>query len=721
MYLARECFLDHDKKKLEHSETTGSENLTAGQAKSPVGLKEHEQAESSQPLQQLEPGSIIAERYKVLFLIGRGAMGSVYKVEHLALRKNLALKTLNTIAASDVNIRRFQNEALAASKLEHPNLVRAVDSGWIGTQPFLVMDLVQGQTLSEYLKHVARLPLAFALRLFIPICFGLAYAHQQGVVHRDLKPSNIMLVSEGKDGGQFVAKIVDFGIAKLDYGQAGTLTQTGEVFGTPLYMSPEQCLGAKVDNRSDIYALGCVLYEALTGAPPFRGASALETMMQHRNENPLSLKEASLGTEFPPSIEQIVFKMLEKEPQDRYQGFLDVAQDLASVQRGENVKVQTTTESKTRGPGKPLPTRLIITSTVLVSLMLALIVFTIRTHKTDTSDSALEPLAKITTGGPTTIATAGKSESTANAQPAELDNPLQPFSRIVGEYRVFDFGALKLGKLQIGNRQFPATKTVKVPKKQPIILNAHFMQICKYPQLLSRFRENDLSDLCFKKTEDLDGEMVGLPQRTFDNALCCAWHLKSLRRLCLPGLPITIRCLNNLHIDDLKKLTMLDISSTHIDGKDLARLQPFLSQLTILTISELTNGGAVVRALQGSKKLSGLDVSGTDMTDSDVTVLAAIPTLQKLDLSRCKLTDVGLVRLTKLKLLERINLSWCPVTMVGVKALANSHPHLEALVLPDSLATQAEKITALFPECTISYEGPNTQHNANGNDDDDLP
>src|ERR1700722_8766125 len=114
MYLPRECFLDHDKTKLEHSETTGSENLTTGQAKSPVGLKEHEQAESSQQLQQLEPGSIIVERYKVLFLIGRGAMGSVYKVEHLALRKNLALKTLNAIATSDVTIRRFKNEALAA-------------------------------------------------------------------------------------------------------------------------------------------------------------------------------------------------------------------------------------------------------------------------------------------------------------------------------------------------------------------------------------------------------------------------------------------------------------------------------------------------------------------------------------------------------------------------------------------------------------------------------
>ena len=146
------------------------------------------------------------------------------------------------------------------------------------------------------------------------------YAHQEGVIHRDIKPNNIILLKS--DNSPIVPKIVDFGIAKLVAGEdseSAALTQTGEVFGTPLNMSPEQCAGEAVDQRSDIYSLGCVLFEALTGAPPFRGQTALETMMLHTKNATPSLKEASLGLEFPETIQRIICKMLAKIPNERYQ------------------------------------------------------------------------------------------------------------------------------------------------------------------------------------------------------------------------------------------------------------------------------------------------------------------------------------------------------------------------------------------------------------------
>src|SRR5262249_28114870 len=161
----------------------------------------------------------------------------------------------------------FQKEAQAASRLDHQNLVKAHDFGLVDEgRPYFVMDLVEGRTLSQRIKEEGPISVAEALKIFIPVCFGLEYAHDHGVVHRDLKPSNIMLTM--KSDGQYEPKVVDFGIAKFVQEQEGTttaLTKTGEIFGTPFYMSPEQCKATNVDNRSDIYSLGCVMFEALTG------------------------------------------------------------------------------------------------------------------------------------------------------------------------------------------------------------------------------------------------------------------------------------------------------------------------------------------------------------------------------------------------------------------------------------------------------------------------
>ncbi len=265
-------------------------------------------------------------------------MGCVYRAEQVFLQQECALKTLNSRKGSDISMRRFQIEARAASLLNHPNLVKVSDFGLLDDQsPYLVMDFVDGITLSEHLKNHGQLTVDEAAVYFAQACLGLSYAHDQGVVHRDIKPSNLMIAHNLPFATEGSVKVVDFGIAKLtsaENNEYQALTSTGEIFGSPLYMSPEQASGSPVDYRSDIYSLGCVLFEALTGTAPQVGQNALATMMLHQSEPAPTLKEASLGKEFPPSLEQLVAKMLAKSPADRYQNLGVVANDLALISKG---------------------------------------------------------------------------------------------------------------------------------------------------------------------------------------------------------------------------------------------------------------------------------------------------------------------------------------------------------------------------------------------------
>jgi serine/threonine protein kinase len=288
------------------------------------------------------PGAVLAERYRIISTAGRGGMGLVYKVEQIFINKILALKTIDRRDLSDIAVRRFQHEARATFAVSHPNIVCVHDFGLLNdTTPFLAMDFVDGETLSQVIaRSGSGVPVEQAIPIFIQVCFGLAAAHDVGIVHRDLKPSNIIVVKDAVIGSEGSVKVVDFGIAKLtqhDGGEIQALTRTGEIFGSPLYMSPEQCKSGRVDHRSDVYSLGCVLFEALTGAPPFIGDSALTTMMQHQGENAPTLKQASLGTEFSPRLEAILAKMLAKDPNDRYQNLGFVAHALASVLGSKSV------------------------------------------------------------------------------------------------------------------------------------------------------------------------------------------------------------------------------------------------------------------------------------------------------------------------------------------------------------------------------------------------
>jgi serine/threonine protein kinase len=289
-------------------------------------------AESS-AMMQLKPGDWIADKYEVVELISSGGMGSVYKALHREIGKLVAIKVLLVDKLiKDVTYRRFEREAQAAGSLNHPNIVSVFDYGMIGANcPYIVMELLDGNNLDDMLIARGYLEAPLFIQVFAQVCEALGYAHSRGLIHRDLKPSNIMLI--GHDREKKFVKIIDFGIAKFSSKKPETkpITKPGQIFGSPLYMSPEQCVGQRIDPRSDIYSLGCVMYETLCGAPPFMGDTLLSTIFKHVNETPPPLGEHALGRRAPASLEKIVAKMLQKHPDDRYQSTAEVLAALQQV------------------------------------------------------------------------------------------------------------------------------------------------------------------------------------------------------------------------------------------------------------------------------------------------------------------------------------------------------------------------------------------------------
>ncbi len=288
----------------------------------------------AQPTNRSQVGSVIGNSYELISQLGEGGMGAVYEARHIAMPKFYAVKILKQELNNDPDFRlRFEQEAKTASILNHPHLVSIYDYGTtIDGESYLVMDFIAGHSLADRLKTIKRIDQEEAVKIFMQICDCLSHAHGLGIIHRDLKPSNVMIV----DLNQTVdsVKIVDFGIAKMASGAGGVahitqaITKTGEFFGSPLYMSPEQGTGGAIDLRSDIYSLGVLMYECLTSAPPFRGDHFFFTMMQHREAKPSPFIEA-LGID--KKLEKIVMKTLEKAPDDRYQTMDQLRLALADV------------------------------------------------------------------------------------------------------------------------------------------------------------------------------------------------------------------------------------------------------------------------------------------------------------------------------------------------------------------------------------------------------
>jgi serine/threonine-protein kinase len=283
-------------------------------------------------------GSIIQNRYEVEEPIGRGGMSSVYRARDLNSGEKVAFKVMHAhLLDNPANVRRFRREAQAANKVRHPHAVKIFDVGVTPNgSPYIIMDYLDGPSLSDVIAKEGKLPVERCLKIFIQACSAMSHVHELGVLHRDLKPSNVVLVEE--NGEKDYVKVVDFGIAKVLAEEArSTLskTPTGHALGSPPYMSPEQCRGIVVDKRADVYSMGCLMYEALTGRVPLEGETIVETMYKQVHELPKSLDNVQADVRLVERLEKILFKALSKDPNSRQQSMDELKRELEAVDVGK--------------------------------------------------------------------------------------------------------------------------------------------------------------------------------------------------------------------------------------------------------------------------------------------------------------------------------------------------------------------------------------------------
>ncbi len=284
-------------------------------------------------------GWTLGERYLIHEMLGKGGMGVVYRAEHVHLKRAVAVKILNKNNVLDErDVRRFKLEAQITSGLNHPSLVQVYDFGFTDDDsPFIVMEYLQGRTLAEILRDAGRVYHHTATCIFVQLCDALAHAHENKLVHRDIKPSNVMIGGSPQSPS---VKLLDLGLSKLmmPTPEQEDLTMRGEIFGSPLYMSPEQWLTRPVDERSDMYSMGCLIYETLTGDVPFKGSGFMDTGFKHMNEFPRLLREICPEAAIPAALEDITLKLLAKNPDHRIQSMVELKQLLLSVPKSVNME-----------------------------------------------------------------------------------------------------------------------------------------------------------------------------------------------------------------------------------------------------------------------------------------------------------------------------------------------------------------------------------------------
>ncbi len=637
-----------------------------------------------------ELGAIVDNRYKILEILGRGGMGTVYKVQHLIFNEVCALK-VSSARLEPVSAQRFQREAVVAKLLDHEHIVKVTDFGLVDSVvPFFVMQYAQGPSLSDLIRQKQRLKLEEALEIFSQVSSAMAHAHDKGVIHRDLKPSNIIV---GNQAGRVCVKVVDFGIAKLLSAdeQGKGLTRTGEIFGSPPYMSPEQCLGAKVDHRADIYSFGCSLFESICGLPPFAGDTALHTMMLHQTGKAPTLKEASLGLVDEPALEKMLAKLLTKDPHDRYQSFDEVKVDLNLIRGGKQPLVASVPKAsdlrERRSRKEMLPWIISIAILGLIAGSISVWFYTRQNVQYQKEDV---PKSDNWIG----------SDMLAKVQPyASLYK--DSYGRIWKRFRFPDhknFGLLETMPSERSERKvYVAKDIVQVPADERLTLIIRNETVSN-PNSLRGFGKDDLYGISAQK-------VLGAIDDKFVHDILPLTGLQALS-LDLTEVTDTGFELIGKHMPNLKELS---IGSTEITGEAVAKF-PRLKKLVNLRMGGNSNGGLIFPALRGSKNLIYLSICDCQLKDSNLDGVNTLANLQTLMIRNNKdITDAGIAKLVGLKKLTLLELNGCSVTPACVKYLL-AIPSLEGVSLPFEKwsAEDVAKFKAALPKkCkVVSGERP---------------
>ncbi|MBS2006990.1 MAG: serine/threonine protein kinase [Cyanobacteria bacterium SZAS TMP-1] len=638
-------------------------------------------------------GQIIDQKYKLISLLGEGGMGSVYRAHHLMLDKEVALKTFRSPNLTEESWNRFQREAQAIAKLNHPNIVQVFDFGVSEDNvPYYTMECLVGEALSDRLLRQKFIPLDEAMRIFIQVCQGLSLAHSKGIIHRDMKPANIFMARSVPGGPAETVKIVDFGVAGLatQSMDGQKLTATGTIFGSPFYMSPEQSLGLEMSERSDIYSVGCSLYECLTGEPPFHGENAFATMLLHQMSAAQELTHGPDGTQYPQRLTGLISRMLAKNERNRVQTFAEVASDLQNILQSEQIKTQTgkqQTLSAIRKPGynkeEDLEDQvdeepdedgsnqvgifagkkaLLLTASLIGLLILGTTSFYFLSNH---SKQAAVPITK----------NADDVEILTLHKPQPVKIPAAPYlvSKTETEKR-YVFPEKSIGhihwvyeKNKTGPRspkKIEAQGEVVIPAgaKLYIMPNAVLEQ---QPELFTFFSPEDLSQLSIDATYKWTNKhMVYISN--FTDLIVLGMHDTAIDDAAVP------------YLERLQKLRSLALDHTFMSSGAIAGLS-ILPRLDKLSVSGIQNITPVLRKLSDSRELTSLEVDSCSLKDSDLAIISTMKRLKNLCLrDNPNLTDRGFAVLAALQNLEGLSIENTNLSAAILPTLQKL-PHLKRL------------------------------------------
>jgi serine/threonine protein kinase len=603
--------------------------LTSGGATTPSGFEYRDNIDFS----ALNRDPAFRSKYEFVSVLGSGGMAIIYKARQLTLEKLVAIKMMHAHLMSEKSRARFQLEARTSSMLSHPYIVTLRDYGTTASgQPFMVMDFIEGLTLAQVISREGPLSTRRFLRLFHQVTEALSHAHKRSVLHRDIKPSNIMLVKD--DFGEEEIRVMDFGIAKVLNDDPGSelATRTGEMLGSPLYMSPEASRGQPTDRRSDLYSLGCVMYESLTGTPPFSGNSVLDTMLMHLNDRPRPLQEASERLEPVDSqIESIIMRLLEKKPDARYRDMDEVRDELLAIELGKQAplvvaatKSHAAEDSRTFGRLKLL----IIAAGVVATFGLGGFFWWLsggpeqqsnHLARTEQEQNTLSSSTKSQNASPIEDETTQNSHFPESSK-AALTNDKQshPISDVMGPLDVLD------------EDKRPYLKAMNNSNEPKLNLKKVF-------ELYGAFTKSELTLLDPKKLS----------------------HLEEVK-------------LNNSEMTD----ELLE---------DVSKLRPKVINLSGNDVADL-------HALEKMTSLEVLYLANTSLNDAGMKVISTLPKIYALDLQKTFIKDGSLNYLERMKNLRWINLSECPnLTRAALMKLRRATPTLQvtALGLDEPIPTAA--------------------------------
>lgn len=603
----------------------------------------------------------LLERYQLLEPIGEGGMSVIYKARHLLMDSLVAIKLMHArLSSNSKSVKRFQQEAKAAKLLKHPNIITVHDFGILpnGTA-FLVMDYEAGDSLAAYIRNNGPLSAEECIPLLKQIASALDHAHSQGVLHRDLKPSNVMVKSDSQ--GELSGKLVDFGIAKMMSSDSGSdphpqLTATGETFGSPAYMSPEQCQGIELDQRSDLYSFGCLMYEALTGKPPYEGANSLEVIFKHMNDAVPPLTVPTSPKRVGEGLSGIFQKCMQKDRDLRYADARTMLSDLTSLEEGGTVKGSSALPF--RVGFQKLSRRKHIKLEVLAAVSLLVLGFIVPMW------IVLNMVKEVRTSSATQVF---KAEQFQGGKPRSLN----------------DAAARKVFANSTGYRLISLNRTSITDATMHLLTGNKALEIfeCDSVKSLTDQGTQDLSH--FKKLKRVS--LMNDPLIS-DASAKTLGQLKELTNIHLNRSPIGDDGLG--HLSDLPNLQTLGLSYSKITDKGLAKFLQETEKHPDLQFVAVGAAGITDATFSSSlpqlDRVTLLKLQNSRVTDASIPVIVEkFPGLTTLFLGNTKVTYKGLQAALQLKNLTNLNIKGLPVTQQQIDELQKQRPTLNIGIASD--------------------------------------